>query len=124
LTRLKNRESVPDDNVCAGNPVAAQFANWGRQVGVRGTPAIVMPDGAGWSPGTESADDLMAAFSVLSEGRALTACKAAGALLSAALERFADGTDAHRDLSDLSPWKNSFSASGACRPMSSTSSVS
>jgi thiol:disulfide interchange protein DsbC len=61
LTRLKNRESV-DDDVCAGNPVAAQF-ELGQAVGVRGTPAIVMPDGA-MVPGYRSADDLVATLGI------------------------------------------------------------
>jgi thiol:disulfide interchange protein DsbC len=61
LTRMKNRESV-DENVCAGNPVAAQF-ELGQAVGVRGTPAIVMPDGS-MVPGYRSADDLVAALGI------------------------------------------------------------
>lgn len=56
LTRLKNRESLPD-NVCPGNPIAAQF-ELGKQLGVRGTPAIVMPTGE-MIPGYRSADDLV-----------------------------------------------------------------
>lgn len=56
LTRLKNRESLKD-NVCPGNPVAQQFA-LGQELGVRGTPAIVMPNGE-MIPGYRSADDLM-----------------------------------------------------------------
>ena len=56
LTRLKNREEL-EDNVCPGNPIAQQFA-LGRELGVRGTPAIVMPDGE-MVPGYRSADDLV-----------------------------------------------------------------
>ncbi|MEE4279292.1 MAG: DsbC family protein [Halieaceae bacterium] len=55
LTRLKNREELPE-NVCPGNPVAEQFA-LGQELGVRGTPAIVMPSGE-MIPGYKSADDL------------------------------------------------------------------
>lgn len=61
LTRLKNRESL-DENVCAGNPIASQF-ELGQAVGVRGTPAIVMPDGT-MVPGYRSADDLVATLGV------------------------------------------------------------
>lgn len=61
LTRMKNREEI-EDNVCAGNPVAAQF-QLGQTVGVRGTPAIVMPDGS-MVPGYRSADDLVAALGI------------------------------------------------------------
>ena len=57
LTRLKNRETL-DDNVCPGNPVASQF-ELGREVGVRGTPAIIMPNGA-MVPGYRPADELIA----------------------------------------------------------------
>ena len=56
LTRLKNRESVPD-NVCADNPVADQY-RLGQEVGVRGTPAMVTAEGR-MIPGYQSADDLM-----------------------------------------------------------------
>ena len=55
LTRLKNRETLPE-NVCPGNPVAEQY-ELGQQLGVRGTPAIVTPDGE-MIPGYRSADDL------------------------------------------------------------------
>jgi len=57
LTRLKNREEL-DEQVCAGNPIAAQF-QLGQDVGVRGTPAIVTADGV-LIPGYRSADDLIA----------------------------------------------------------------
>ncbi|MEO0436578.1 MAG: DsbC family protein [Pseudomonadota bacterium] len=56
LTRLKNRENL-DENVCPGNPVADQFA-LGRQLGVQGTPAIVLPGGE-MIPGYKSADELV-----------------------------------------------------------------
>lgn len=61
LTRLKNRETLPD-NVCPGNPVAQQF-ELGQQLGVRGTPAIVTPLGD-MIPGYRSADDLVALLGV------------------------------------------------------------
>lgn len=56
LTRLKSKESVPE-NVCADNPVAAQY-ELGQQLGVRGTPAMVTEAGT-LIPGYQSADDLM-----------------------------------------------------------------
>jgi len=56
LTRLKSKESVPE-NICADNPVAAQY-ELGQQLGVRGTPAMVTEDGT-LIPGYQSADDLM-----------------------------------------------------------------
>lgn len=43
LTKLKNREEIPE-NVCKDNPVAEQY-NIGRQIGLSGTPAIVLEDG-------------------------------------------------------------------------------
>lgn len=61
LTRLKNREVV-DENVCTGNPIAAQF-QLGQQLGVRGTPAIITPDGE-MIPGFRAADDLMTLLGV------------------------------------------------------------
>jgi thiol:disulfide interchange protein DsbC len=57
LTRLKNKEKVPE-NVCADNPIAAQYA-LGQEMGVRGTPAIITENGE-MIPGYQSADDLMA----------------------------------------------------------------
>ncbi|MFK8042784.1 DsbC family protein [Congregibacter sp.] len=57
LTAFKNREEL-EENVCPGNPIAEQFA-LGQQLGVRGTPAIVTPDGE-MIPGYKSADDLIA----------------------------------------------------------------
>ena len=59
LTRLKAREEVKQ-SVCPGNPVADEFA-LGQAVGVRGTPAIIMPDGQ-MVPGYRPADDLVAAL--------------------------------------------------------------
>ncbi|HDY82959.1 MAG TPA: DsbC family protein [Halieaceae bacterium] len=56
LTLLKSKKSVPE-NVCADNPVAAQF-QLGQELGVRGTPAIVTQDGQ-MIPGYQSADELM-----------------------------------------------------------------
>ena len=45
------------ENVCADNPVAAQY-ELGQELGVRGTPALIMEDGT-LIPGYQSADDLM-----------------------------------------------------------------
>jgi len=56
LTRLKNKESVPDQT-CADNPVQAQY-ELGQELGVRGTPALVTEEGA-LIPGYQSADQLM-----------------------------------------------------------------
>jgi thiol:disulfide interchange protein DsbC len=56
LTRLKNKQTLPE-NVCADNPVAAQF-QLGQELGVRGTPALVTESGQ-LIPGYQSADDLM-----------------------------------------------------------------
>lgn len=56
LTAFKNREEL-EENVCPGNPIADQFA-LGQQLGVRGTPAIITPNGD-MIPGYKSADDLM-----------------------------------------------------------------
>ena len=61
LTAFKNREELKE-NVCPGNPIAEQFA-LGQALGVRGTPAIVMPDGE-MIPGYKSADDLAQALGV------------------------------------------------------------
>jgi thiol:disulfide interchange protein DsbC len=55
LTRMKNGENVPD-NVCDGNPVAAQYA-LGEQLGVTGTPALVLQDGT-LIPGYQPAEEL------------------------------------------------------------------
>ena len=55
LTRMKNGEDVPE-NVCDGNPVAAQYA-LGEQLGVTGTPALVLEDGT-LIPGYQPADEL------------------------------------------------------------------
>ena len=56
LTRLKNKESVPE-KLCKDNPVAAQY-QLGQEMGVRGTPAMVTPTGQ-MIPGYQSADQLM-----------------------------------------------------------------
>lgn len=56
LTKLKDRQSVPELS-CDDNPVEAQFG-LGQQMGVQGTPAMVMDDGR-MIPGYQSADDLM-----------------------------------------------------------------
>jgi thiol:disulfide interchange protein DsbC len=56
LTLLKSKKSVPE-NVCEGNPVAAQY-QLGQELGVRGTPAIITQDGQ-MIPGYQSADELM-----------------------------------------------------------------
>ena len=56
LTSLKNGEEIPE-NVCADNPVAAQML-LGEQVGVNGTPALVLEDGTlvpGYRPAKELA---------------------------------------------------------------------
>jgi len=56
LTRLKSQLPVTE-NVCADNPVAAEYA-LGQQLGVQGTPALITEDGT-LIPGYQSADDLM-----------------------------------------------------------------
>lgn len=56
ITRLKNKESVPDAT-CADNPVQAQY-ELGQALGVRGTPALVT-EGGTLIPGYQSADNLM-----------------------------------------------------------------
>lgn len=43
ITKLKSRIDIPT-NVCEGNPVANQI-NLGRQVGLTGTPAIILESG-------------------------------------------------------------------------------
>jgi thiol:disulfide interchange protein DsbC len=57
LTRLKNLEAL-DDDVCDDNPIAAQY-QLGKDLGVTGTPAIIMPDGV-MIPGYRPADELVA----------------------------------------------------------------
>jgi thiol:disulfide interchange protein DsbC len=52
---MKNGENIPD-NVCDGNPVAAQYA-LGEQLGVTGTPALVLQDGT-LIPGYQPAEEL------------------------------------------------------------------
>jgi thiol:disulfide interchange protein DsbC len=56
ITKLKNRQPI-DDNVCADNPVAGQFM-LGQQMGVRGTPALVLQNGT-MIPGYVEAADLV-----------------------------------------------------------------
>jgi len=58
LTKLKARESIPD--ATCPNPVAEQF-DLGREMGVNGTPAIVLEDGR-MLPGYMPADDLARAI--------------------------------------------------------------
>ena len=60
ITRLKAGESIPT-TTCT-NPVAAQYA-LGQQVGVSGTPAIVLEDGR-LLPGYMPADDLVATIGI------------------------------------------------------------
>ena len=55
LTALKNSKKI-EQNVCADNPVAKQY-NLGQQMGVNGTPAIVLADGS-LLPGYRPAADL------------------------------------------------------------------
>ena len=55
LTRLKNRETVPDKT--CDNPIADQY-RLGQAMGVRGTPAIVTETGQ-MIPGYQSADELV-----------------------------------------------------------------
>lgn len=57
LDKLKNRETIPT-NVCADNPVASQYA-LGQQMGVTGTPSLVLDDGT-VIPGYMPADQLAA----------------------------------------------------------------
>lgn len=56
LTKLKNKQAVPD-KTCANNPVQAQY-ELGQELGVRGTPALITEDGT-LIPGYQSADQLM-----------------------------------------------------------------
>lgn len=60
LTKLKARESIPD--ATCPNPVAEQF-DLGREIGVNGTPAIVLEDGR-MLPGYMPADDLARAIGI------------------------------------------------------------
>ena len=61
MNKLKQRQSIPT-NICAGNPVAAQFALGGK-MGVRGTPALVLESGR-MLPGYMPADRLAAELGV------------------------------------------------------------
>ncbi|WP_235015452.1 DsbC family protein [Oceanicoccus sp. KOV_DT_Chl] len=59
LTKLKNRQPITT-NVCATNPVAAQFS-LGQQVGVTGTPALITEQGRlmpGYMPALQLASAL------------------------------------------------------------------
>lgn len=59
LTQLKNGHSI-EENICEGNPVASQF-QLGGQLGVRGTPAILLESGEmipGYIPAKELAKKL------------------------------------------------------------------
>ena len=56
MTRAKAGESVPQAN--CDNPIAAQF-NIGQQLGVTGTPALLLNDGT-LIPGYRPAKDLAA----------------------------------------------------------------
>ncbi|MDG2046555.1 MAG: DsbC family protein [Halioglobus sp.] len=64
LTRLKSKESVPESR-CKDNPVAAQFA-LGQELGVNGTPAIIMETGE-MIPGYRPAADLIEMLGLNSE---------------------------------------------------------
>jgi len=55
LTALKNSKKI-EQNVCADNPVAKQY-KLGQQMGVNGTPAILLSDGS-LLPGYRPAADL------------------------------------------------------------------
>lgn len=59
ITRMKNKLKVPE-NVCSSNPVASQF-ELGQELGVRGTPAIILESGQ-MLPGYQTADELIAAL--------------------------------------------------------------
>ena len=61
MNKLKNRENIAQ-NVCDDNPVAEQFA-LGQQMGVRGTPAMVLENGQ-MVPGYLSAADLAARLGI------------------------------------------------------------
>ena len=54
LTALKNRQPIKE-NVCKDNPVASHFL-LGQKIGITGTPALILEDGAllpGYSPAAE-----------------------------------------------------------------------
>lgn len=59
LTRVKSGENIPTA-VCDNNPVAAHFA-LGRDLGVSGTPSIILMDGT-MIPGYQPAADLAKIF--------------------------------------------------------------
>ncbi len=59
LTKLKMREQIPT-NICESSPVAMQY-NIGGQMGISGTPAIILEDGsliAGYMPADSLAQRL------------------------------------------------------------------
>lgn len=56
ITKLKDKQSAPDI-VCDDNPIASQY-QLGQEVGVRGTPAIVLESGK-MLPGYRTADELI-----------------------------------------------------------------
>lgn len=59
FTRVKNGENIPT-SVCANNPVAEHFA-LGRDLGVTGTPSIILMDGT-MIPGYKPAADIAKIF--------------------------------------------------------------
>ena len=61
LTLLKKGESLKE-NVCADNPIAKQY-QMGVDIGVRGTPALVLADGS-LLPGYRTAEELLAILGV------------------------------------------------------------
>lgn len=56
LTKLKNGVAI-EENLCEGNPVADQYL-LGAEMGVNGTPAIILNDGT-LIPGYRSAEDFV-----------------------------------------------------------------
>ncbi len=61
ITKLKNKQTIPT-NVCDDNPVAAEY-RLGQQLGVKGTPAIVMENGR-LLPGYLPADKMAATLGI------------------------------------------------------------
>ncbi|OUS11010.1 hypothetical protein A9Q89_10170 [Gammaproteobacteria bacterium 53_120_T64] len=64
LTRLKNGADI-ESQACADNPVAKQY-QMGQQMGVNGTPAIVLADGS-LIPGYRPAADLAKVLGIASQ---------------------------------------------------------
>ncbi len=56
FTKLTNKQAIPED-VCADNPIAAQY-QFGQEMGVQGTPAIITQTGQ-MIPGYQAAAELM-----------------------------------------------------------------